>query len=152
MKKIVLVLLMVIASSAMAHADFGSMLNAVKSSPLMTQQASLNDVLGKLKSISTTFSQMPANSGKLDFIKAALPLLTKANTVAETKPGDVTQVGGLLDKVKGLIAQKWNPAPLTPAQAPQVAQQSEQFSGLLSSVLKKVGGALKNLIPASIKH
>jgi hypothetical protein len=146
MKKIVLVFMMALFSSV-AYADWGSMLKSVQSNPLITQQASVNNLITKVQSISSAFSQMPANSGKLDFLKAALPLLTKANTAAQTNPANVPQINGLLDQVKGLLAKKTSANPLTPSQIPQVTQQSQQLSGLLADLLKNEGAGLKGLVP-----
>jgi hypothetical protein len=148
MKKIVLAGVMVLVSSS-AFADLGSMLKAVQSNPALAQQASLSNLVGKINAISTAFSQMPANSGKLDFLKAAMPVLTKANTVGQAKPTDVSQIGGLLDQVKGLLAKKWSDAPLSTAQVPQATAQSQQFASLLGNLLKNESGALKGLLPAS---
>jgi len=146
MKRIALVAVFVIAMPVAGRADLGSMLKAAQSNPLVAKQASANEMIGAINNISSVFSKMPATSGKLDFLKAALPILTKASTVAQKNPGDVNQIGGLLNQVKGLLAQKWPGQPLTTAQIPQATAQTQQFTGLLANLLKSQGAALKGLV------
>ena len=100
---------------------------------------------------------MPLNSGKLEFVKAALPLLLQAKSgsavflsaIQQGKPGDAaqtTKVSGLLDQVKTLLAQKWSAQPLTAAQIPEATKQSQQLGEILSGILKNEGDALKGML------
>ena len=138
--------------TSMAFADWGSMLNAVKSNPLVTQQGKLQEVISKLQSIAGAFSQMPLNSGKLEFIKVAMPLLNQAkgiNLLQQGKTVDTNQagkLGGLLDQVKSLAAQKWSSTPLTQAQVPQATTQVKQFTDTLTGLINNQGNALKALL------
>jgi hypothetical protein len=132
------------------------MLKKIQSSPLLTQQGAVQDIVSKVQNISSAFSKMPLNSGKLEFIKAALPLLMQTQTISSEvlgmvqkgKPIDtaqVTKMGGLLDQVKGFIVQKWSTEPLTVAQIPEAKNQIQQLGGILTNILKNQGDVLKNI-------
>ncbi len=162
MKKYLFVIGFVLLSYP-AQAQFGNLVNNLKNNPLLTQQAPIQDIVGKIQSISSLFSKMPLDSGKLEFIKAALPLLTQAqslstnflSTVQQGKPADSSQtskIGGLLDQAKALLVQKWSSAPLTPAQASEAANQGQQLTTILTSLLKNEGDALKGLAQLPAAH
>jgi hypothetical protein len=158
MKKTALMIVFIILVSSTAHAQWGDLINKVKSNPLVAQQETLRDLIAKAQAISSVFTQMPLNNGKLDFIKAALPLLTQTNllsshllsSVQQKKTVDsaqTTQMSGLLDQVKELLAQQWSTTPLAANQIPQAKAQSQQITNLLGSILKNEGSALQALIP-----
>ncbi len=150
------VLLTSLVLVANAQAQFGKLLDNIKNNPLVAQQGNIQNIISKAQAISSAFSQMPLNSGKLEFIKAALPLLTQVDSLStgwlklsgQGKAPDaasMTKAGGLLDKVKALIAQQWSTTPLTPAQTSVAAGQVQQFTTLLANILKDQGGILKGL-------
>jgi phage-related protein len=136
------------------------MLKNIQSSPLLTQQGAVQDVINKTQNIISTFSKMPLNSGKLEFIKAALPLLTQVQSLSSDLLGMVqkgqsidtaqtTKIGGLLDQVKGLLGQAWSVNPLTTAQTPEANNQVQQLSGILTNILKNQGDVLKKMTQAA---
>lgn len=151
MKKILGVLIGSLLVSSVAFAQFGNLLNKVQNNPLLTQQGNIQSIISKAQAIAGTFAQMPLNSGKLEFIKAALPLLTQAQSLS-TNPAQTDKIGGVLDQVKSLIAQKWSASPLTQAQVPQATAQAQQFTGMLTSILNNEGGALKGLLKTPSTH
>ena len=156
MKKLVLICVAALVLTAPAYAQLGNLINSIKNSPLVTQQQSYKDILGKVQSISAAFAQLPLNSGKLEFIKAALPLLEQVKGITgnslqnldANKPVDAaqtTQASGLLEKVKGLLAQHMPTTPLTPAQVPDATNQVGQLSSVLQGIMQNAGDSLKKL-------
>lgn len=163
MRKLLLALAFVVALSSSAQAQWGNMLKNIQSSPLLTQQGAVQDIVSKVQGISSTFSKMPLNSGKLEFIKAALPLLLQVQSISSDVLGMVqkgrpvdtaqtTKMGGLLDQVKGLIAQKWSSSPLTTAQIPNANNQVQQLGGILKNILTSQGDVLKKMTQALTIH
>ncbi len=151
MKKVLFVLMGSLMISTSAFAQFGDLLNKVQSNPLLAQQGGIQAVIAKAQSIAGAFAQMPLNSGKLEFIKAALPLLTQAKA-ASADPAQATKVSGLLDQVKSLVAQKWSSTPLSQTQIPQATSQVQQLSDALKGIVSNEGGVLKGLLQTPIKH
>ncbi len=144
MRKLLLCLSVLLLSSN-AYAGWGDVLNSAASSPLLAQQKPLQDIINKVQAISVLFNKMPLNSGKLDLIKAAMPLLTQANTLS-TDTAQTGKVSGLLDQVKALALKQWGTTALTAAQLPAANTQVQQFSGLLKSLISNEGANLKKLL------
>ena len=81
-----------------------------------------------------------------------MPLLNQAkgiNLLQQGKTVDTNQaskLGGLLDQVKSLAAQKWSSTPLTQAQVPQATTHVKQFTDTLTGLINNQGNALKALL------
>ena len=130
-----------------AHAQFGNLMNNLKNNPALKTQVGVQDIISKAQNIASVFAQMPLNNGKLEFIKAALPMLTQALTASKDATATGTgKVSGVLDQVKGLFTQKWDTAAITADQMPKANAQVQQFSGMLSDIVKNEGGALKAML------
>ena len=145
MKKITLALLLAVLLPLSDHAQFGNMINYLKNSAGLNSSNSIQDVITKAQGLAALFANMPLTTGKIDLAKAALPLLTQALT-ASKEPTGAAKVLGTLDQVKGLFAQKWNTAPVAPAQVTQANDLMQKFSSALSGIVANEGSVLKNLL------
>ena len=156
----IFIFIFTLAANSAAWAQWGDLLKSVQGSPLLTQTATVQNIIGKAQSIASLLSKMPLNSGKLELAQAALPLMQQVQSLS----GDVlslvqkgqgldtaktTQMGSLLDKVKGLFGQQWSSNPLTAAQVPQATSQIQNLSGILSNILSQQGSVAKSLAQAA---
>ncbi len=130
-----------------AHAQFGNLINNLKNNPALKTQGGVQDIISKAQNIASMFAQMPLNNGKLEFIKAALPMLTQALTASkDVSAAGTGKVSGVLDQVKGLFTQKWDATAIAADQLPKANTQIQQFSTMLSDIVKNEGGALKAML------
>ena len=144
MKTFLFTLTVLVFSTGIARAQFGDLLNSIKSNPAVAQQKDTQNILSKAQSIAAIFAKMPLNNGKIDFVQAAMPYMQQA-LGASAQPNQTSQLSGLLDKVKGLAGQKWSTASITPEKTVESTNQIKQFNDTLGAIIKNQGGSLKNL-------
>lgn len=142
MNQIILSCVIVLMTLSAAHAQWGDVLNNLKSNPALANQSKMQEVIGKAQALATAFAQMPANSGKLDYIKAALPLLTQAQT-ASAQPNQTSKIGGLLDQAKAMMSQQWSTKPLTTHQVNEVKTQGQKVADALKAIITNEANAMK---------
>ncbi|MBF0504616.1 MAG: hypothetical protein HQL14_05885 [Candidatus Omnitrophica bacterium] len=146
-----------------AYAQLGNLMNNIKSNPLLAQQGLNQGIIGKIQNIGSIFAQLPFDSGKLEFVKAALPILNQVYSMSASSLGNLqagkpvdanqsTKINGLLDQVKSMIAQHWSHNPLAPAQIPQANNQIQQFIGLLKDIVQNETDSLQKQISVPSSH
>lgn len=142
MKKVLLIWFLLVIVAGQAQAKWGDVLNNLKDNPALADQGKMHEVISKAQALATAFAKMPANSGKLDYIKAALPVLTQAQT-ASSLPNQTDKVSGLLDKAKSMMNQDWSTKPLTTAQVNEAKAEGQKLTDAIAAIMKNETNTIK---------
>lgn len=139
-------IVMLLCIPVAAHAQFGNILSSLKNNPAVAQ---LQGSITRAQKIAAIFAQMPLTQGKLQFVEAALPLLSQA-LVVSNDPAAAGKVTGILDKIKGLTAQKWSTAAIDPNQMPQAKTKIEEFGNVLKNLIQNESNSMKAALSQTV--
>ena len=157
MKRLLIIFLILGLFASSAYAQLGDILKKIENNPLIAQQNTIRETISRINNIKSSFLKMPLNSGKLDFIAAALPMLNQAQSLSSDilalvrkdktlQPAQTDKMSGLLGEVEKMIAQKWNASPLSKLEMPAAVKKAQQLNSVISNILKNQGDALKGLL------